>query len=396
MRQRHIVHDEETDVVPVSRPIARRLAEADLFPKPREDYQRKQTKYGAVVSLVTIVIMTLLVLWEGIAYLRGRDAYDTDVTIDASSSDDMQVNLDVLFPNLPCNRLSIDVIDATGTWQFDYSGAVHKLPCGIDRLSMYKGNQQDLELAGANQKNKEGKMCKKCPSALFREFPESWRASLQSICCNTCESVLAIFNETGKPAPNIEYIPQCLEQLSVRGRGCNVVGSLDLKKVPVTVVLGPRRTGAKYAFHDFIRLDTSHKINKLRIGNESVERFSENGIAEPLTGHESFATTYLETRYYVKVVPTTYRTKKSQDLKASTYEYSAQWSSRPIIPGMSGQVPAVLISFEPSALQVNNIFQRPPFTHFLVQLCGIVGGIFVILGFLDRCVEWCVTHMSST
>jgi hypothetical protein len=395
MRQRHVAHTEEQRDVPVAKPLTRRIAEVDLFPKPREDYQRQQTRYGAVVSLATVVLIAFLVLWEGIAYLYGRDAYDTDVTIDTGASDDMPVHLDVLFPNLQCHRLSIDVIDAVGTQIYNYSGTVHKLPCGVDRRSLYKGSQTDLALALQNGKAAKGETCKMCPETLMRGVTDSERAVIQSECCNSCEDVLNIFNRSGRAAPGIEFIPQCLEQLSARGRGCNVVGTLELKKVPVTVVLGPRRTGAGYSISNILRLDTSHLINKLRIGNESVERFSEHGIAEPLSGHESAAETYLETRYVVNVVPTTYRTRKSKNPKASTYEYSAQWSRRPILPGFSGRVPAMLIRFEPSAMQVNNIFQRKPLTHFLVQLCGIVGGVFVILGFVDRVVEWCVlrSHM---
>lgn len=395
MRQRRTVHVEDKEAVPIPKPFVQRIAEVDLFSKPREDYQREQTKYGAIVSLVTIIIIALLVLWEGIAYLRGRDAYDTDVTLDANSSEDMQVNLDILFPYLPCHRLSVDVIDATGTRKFNYSGKIHKLPCGVDLYSMYKGSQRDLDLALENQGDQSAGECKRCPETVMSTVPESVRSSLTSMCCNTCESVLSVFEKAGLEAPQIALIPQCLEKLSMAGRGCSVVGSLDLKKVPVTVVFGPRRTGVQYYFKDVLRVDTSHRINKLRIGNESVERFSEHGIAEPLTGHEAMSKTYLETRYYVKVVPTTYRTRKAPDPKASTYEYSAQWSRRAIMPGIGGAVPAMLLSFEPSAIQVNNIFQRPPVTHFMVQLCGIVGGIFVLLGFVDRSVEWFVVRFKA-
>lgn len=394
MRQRRTLHVEEKPDETPARPLVHRFADVDLLPKPREDYQREQTKHGALVSLVTVIVIALLVLWEGIAYARGRDAYDTVVTVDASSSDEMQVNLDVLFPHMQCHRLSVDVIDATGHRHFNYSGNVHKLPCAVGGEPLYKGTAKDLQLSIENNGDANAGECKKCPVNVMRALPESVRTEAQPNCCNTCESVLAVFERAALSPPSIEYVPQCLDKLSERSRGCNVVGSLDLKKVPVTVVLGPRRTGVQYSFKDVLRLDTSHEIKKLRIGNESVQRFSEHSIAEPLTGHKSLSKLYLETRYYIKVVPTTYQTGKARRLNASTYEYSAQWSQRAIVPGINGAVPAMLLSFELSALQVNNIFKRPPVTHFLVQLCGIVGGIFVILGFVDRSVEWAVSHFA--
>ena len=395
MRQRRAIHNEERQEVPAVKPLTQRIAEADLFPKPREDYQREQTTYGAVVSLGTVVFIALLVVWEGIAYLRGRDAYSTDITVDAGSADDMQVHVDILFPNLPCHRLSVDVIDAIGTQVFNYSGAIHKLPCGLDRRSMYKGTQKDLAVSVERLKKEGGKTCRKCPPSLFRDLPDSKRASMSSQCCDTCESVQSVFTEAGLTAPAIAYIPQCLERLSFQAHGCNVVGYLDLKKVPVTVVFGPRRTGAGYLLSNALRLDTSHIISKFRIGDESVERFSEHGIAEPLSGHECLAGTYLETRYVVNVVPTTYRKSKTKGPKATTYEYSAQWNKRAIVLGFNNVIPSVRFFIQPSALQVNNIFQRPPFTHFLVQLCGIVGGVFVVLGFVDRTVEWLVFRLKA-
>ncbi|CBZ24457.1 conserved hypothetical protein [Leishmania mexicana MHOM/GT/2001/U1103] len=361
-----------------------------MFPKPKEDYQREQTRWGAVLSVATVSIVIILVLWEGAAYLRGRDAYDTDISLDRGLSEDMPVHFDVFFPFMPCNRLSIDVVDTTGMAKFNYTGTLHKLPTALDGRVLYKGSLKDLDNAMETEEARNGTKCRPCPPSAFDGVAAEVRSAAVSKCCDTCESVLDLYKELGKGIPGTEYLPQCLEQLYQQASGCNVVGSLDLKKVHVTVIFGPRRTGRFYSLKDVIRLDTSHSIRKLRIGDEAVERFSKNGVAEPLSGHKSFSKTYSETRYLVKVVPTTYRKTKKRNAKASTYEYSAQWSKRTIVVGFAGAVPAVLFEFEPAPIQVNNVFERQPFSHFVVQLCGIVGGLFVVLGFIDNVVDWAV------
>ncbi|KAG5510061.1 hypothetical protein JKF63_06954 [Porcisia hertigi] len=377
--------------IPVARgPLSKRIAQVDFFPKPREDYQRQQTGGGAVLSVLTVATVALLVLWEGIAYLTGRDAYDTDVSLDKGLSDKMPVHFDLLFPWLPCNRLSIDVVDATGMAKFNFTGTIHKLPMTFDGKVLYKGSLKDLDNEVDSNEAGNVKRCRLCPASALDNRAKENLITEEQKCCNTCESVLARYKELGKEAPGIEYIPQCLYELYEEAKGCNVIGSLNLKKVPVTVIFGPLRTGSAYAVKDVLQLDTSHSIRKLRIGDESVLRFSEHGVSEPLSGHKSLSETYSETRYLVKVVPTTYRRTKSRDVKASTYEYSAQWTRRSIAVGFSGAVPAVIFGFEPAAIQVNNVFERQPVSHFLVKLCGIVGGLFVVLGFIDRAVEWCI------
>ncbi|GET86607.1 hypothetical protein, conserved [Leishmania tarentolae] len=388
MRHRHGVLAAEPEWSAAHTTISRHLANVDFFAKPKEDYRREQTQWGAVVSLCTVCVITFLVLWEGIAYIRGRDAYDTDVSLDKGLSEDMPIHVDVLFPFLPCNRLSIDVVDSTGRKEFNYTGTIHKLPTALDGTVLYKGGLKELENEIENRVPGTGSNCRPCPSSAFDGATAEVLSAAASKCCNTCESVLDLYKELGKGIPDTEYIPQCLEQLYERSSGCNVVGSLELKKVPVVLIFGPRRTGEYYSLKDVVRLDTSHLIRKLRIGDESVERFSKNGVAEPLSGHKSSSLDYSETRYLVKVVPTTYRKRKVRDAKASTYEYSAQWSRRSIVVGFAGAVPAVYFEFEPAAIQVNNIFERQPFPHFVVQLCGIAGGLFVVLGFIDGAVHW--------
>lgn len=395
MRQRRTVLNVEAEAPPPKRPLARHIANVDLFPKPREDYQREQTKAGAMVSLFTVIVIALLILWEGLGYALGRDAYDTDVSIDKGLSDEMPVHFDVLFPAMNCERLSIDILDATGSARFNASGTIHKIPTTYTRARRYKGSLKDLENEMNANAADSKQACRRCPAAAFDEGTAEANGALASRCCNTCESVYELYEELGKEAPDVEYVPQCLWQLAADSPGCNVVGVLHLKKVQVTVLFGPRRTGQKYMIGDVTRLDTSHVVNKLRIGDEDVERFSQHGVAEPLSGHSVESRVYTETRYLVKVVPTTYTWGKQDGVRATTYEYSAQLSSRAIIPGFNGAVPAVVFGFEPTAVQVNNAFRRPPFTHLLVRLCGIVGGLFVVLGFVDRVVARCAAFGSQ-
>lgn len=385
MRQRNASCGKEEVENESSKRLSQRIAEVDFFSKPLEDYRRQQTTIGGFVSFWTVVFISCLVAWEGISYCLGRDAYVTNLAVDTNVSNDMDVHVDIIFPNLPCHWLSIDILDSTGMRKFNFSSSIYKLPLGRSKV-LLDTSVLDF-LFDEVMDDYTGTECRHCPSDVFDGVSSTVREKYMNYCCNSCDAVMDLYTQFNKSLPLRQRIPQCLENMAEEYPGCRVVGTLVLKKVLATVVFGPRRTHGGYFFADLLRVDASHIINRFTIGDTKVKRFSEHGVAEPLTGHQVSNRLYFESRYYVKVIPTTYVTKKTQNLTSTTFEYSAQSRFRKIILGTGVSIPGVYFSFESSAFQINNIFRRPPFTRFLVQLCGLVGGVFVVLGFVDRAVE---------
>lgn len=56
-------------------------------------------------------------------------------------------------------------------------------------------------------------------------------------------------------------------------------------------------------------------------------------------------------------------------------------------------LPAIYFRFEISPITANYYQYRDEFSHFFVQLCAIVGGIFAVTGILDGIVHKSVLYL---
>lgn len=382
MRQRKVISDE--DVVS-SQPVLRRVAAVDMFPKPKEDFQRQQTTAGATVSMVTVGVIVALLLWEGIGYCVGWNAYDTDLTIDGNMNRSMDVNIDITFPRNPCSSLSVNVRDAAGSRRINVTRSLQKIPLTSRGDSAYVGRIFEV-----GEESDESESCKSCflsqDVASIKGQVDSEGKLHTSKCCFTCDDVTKAYEAANLLEPPQNAIPQCLSELAKTNPGCRVVGTLHLKKISGTLVFAPRQTSSGYKLDELLRFRSDHRINRLVIGNPRVKRFSKQGTISQLEGHEYKNDRYLsEVRYFLSVVPTTYNSKTRQPSDVRTYEYAVQFHSRKLLIGYDG-IPSVIFGFDFSPIQIDNYFRRPPVAQFAIKLCGIVGGLFVVLGIVDRVI----------
>ncbi|RNF10458.1 ERGIC and golgi family 3 [Trypanosoma conorhini] len=384
LRRRSLLVTEE----PSQGPLLKKVAAVDLFPKPKEDYTRVQTYRGAVVSLVTVIVIALLVSWEVCSYMLGREAYKTELSVDTSVATEVDFNLDITFPKVPCHEISLDILDVTGTFKLNVTRNLLKTPVDSKGHLAFIGPRQGIGKHGISryEAKDDPNSPEFCGSCFFGK-DQAPIGKDQKLCCNSCEEVMKAHDQNNLPRPPKNEVEQCIYELSRLNPGCNYKGTLRLRKVGGRLYFAPKRVGGGFQIQDVMRFDSSHKINKLTIGDERVTRFSRRGVHYPLNGHEFDAQRrFSEIRYFLKVVPTTYPSWKNAVLNA-TYEYGVQWNHR-FIPIGFGQLPSVSFGFEFQPIQVNNYFKRPSFSHFLVQLCGIVGGLFVVLGLIDSLVMW--------
>lgn len=162
-------------------------------------------------------------------------------------------------------------------------------------------------------------------------------------------------------------------------------------------------------FEQIFTFNSSHRINRFRIGDPNIKRFSADGVNFPLEGRTFSVPFGMQgsIKYRLQIVPTAYKIAKSssdssfssvgQNLVANeedesesdvSYEYSASEWHR-INPGgifslFGGSTPGVLFRYDYYGMQVTHVFDRPPLTVFFVRACSIIGGLFVILGLVDR------------
>ena len=81
---------------------------------------------GAIVSILCTIILVGLTIYEVQTYVK-NDSH-AELVIDASHRDDfVNVNIDILFPYMPCDILSLDVQDIMGTHKTDVMGELYKI-----------------------------------------------------------------------------------------------------------------------------------------------------------------------------------------------------------------------------------------------------------------------------
>ena len=97
----------------------------------------------------------------------------------------------------------------------------------------------------------------------------------------------------------------------------------------------------------------------------------------------------------MKVVPTVYTTEFGY--KHTTNQFTVTERFRPfsLKPGESVIVPGIFFIYDMSAFMVEIQKSRKPLLHTLTRLCAIVGGVFSILGLLDKIVYRLQNMMSG-
>lgn len=231
-----------------------------------------------------------------------------------------------------------------------------------------------------------------CGSCYGGEVPSSG-------CCNTCEEVRKAYAAKQWTPPDPSTVAQCLKEHYVekmeaqRREGCQVYGSLDVNRVPGNVHIAPGASFQQMHMHvhdltPYITNDNflfSHSIHEFRFGTMYQGM---KGVQNPLDGHTRIVKDrYLMFQYYIKVVST-----KMRYLNGTVYhsnQYSVTEHTRDITPrpgsGTSG-LPGVFLNFDISPMQVIYTEFKKPLSHFLTDICAIVGGIFTVAGLVDTFV----------
>lgn len=119
----------------------------------------------------------------------------------------------------------------------------------------------------------------------------------------------------------------------------------------------------------------SHKIHKLTFGDDFP------GAIHPLNGVERIPIGGMgRYEYYLQVVPTVYRYQNGEEIYSNLYSVTEH--STIIIPqrGSSFRQPGLYFRYDVCPYSITYVENLNPFSHFLMQVCAIVGGVYVVLG----------------
>ncbi|XP_047334773.1 protein disulfide isomerase-like 5-4 [Impatiens glandulifera] len=173
--------------------------------------------------------------------------------------------------------------------------------------------------------------------------------------------------------------------------GCRIEGFVRVKKVPGNLVVAAR-SGA-HSF-DASQMNMSHIITHLMFGKtvssevlSNIKKWSPYlGVSrDRLSGkmymtHTGDSNANVTIEHYIQVVKTevvTFRYSREHTL-VEEYEYTAHSS---LVHSLD--IPVAKFHFEPSPMQVLITETRKSFSHFITNVCAIIGGVFTVAGILD-------------
>lgn len=242
----------------------------------------------------------------------------------------MEIHLNVTFPRVPCELLTLDVMDVSGEQQ---TGVMH----GVSKVRLSPVSEggsvidiKALDLHADDQASHlDPEYCGGCYGAT--PPPNAQKAG----CCNTCEEVREAYASVSWAFGRGENVEQCErehygERLdSQRKEGCRIEGVLRVNKVVGNFHIAPGRSfsNGNMHVHDLNNYyDTpvegghtfTHIIHHLRFGPEVPEHVTKRlggSTSSPWTNHHvnplddtQQATTEpaYNYMYFVKVVSTSY------------------------------------------------------------------------------------------
>lgn len=360
------------------------LKRFDAYPKTLEDFRIK-TFGGGAVTVISGLLMFILFVSELSFYLSTE--ITPELYVDTSRGQKLRINLDVLFPKLPCVYLSIDAMDVSGEQQIDVMHSILKRRMDVD------GNpiDENAEKGDLGDKSHEAKEILKldenrCESCYGAETSDQ-------MCCNTCEDVREAYRKKGWALSEVDNIKQCTREgwkdklETQRNEGCLVTGHLEVNKVAGNFHFAPGKSFQQHHVHvhdlqpfGSTQFNLTHHIRHLSFGNEYP------GITHPLDGTAVAAEeTGIMYQYFVKIVPTVYR--KLNGEVVNTNQFSVTKHKR-VVRQVTGEhgLPGVFVLYEFSPMVVQYTENRRSFMHFLTGLCAIVGGIFTVAGLIDSMI----------
>ncbi|KAK9467614.1 endoplasmic reticulum vesicle transporter-domain-containing protein [Lipomyces arxii] len=371
-------------------PPRRRLTTFDAFTKTVEDARVRTTSGGIVTIVAALVIVALIVSeWVDCRRIVNRP----ELIVDKTRGERMSINLDITFPTVPCELLTLDVMDVSGEQQTEVTHGITKTRLAQDGTVIASDK---LELASGNAVHLEKDYCGPCYGAIPKE-QEGTR------CCNTCDEVRLAYQEVGWAFGDGHGVEQCEREnyperiQAVQHEGCNVAGSLFVNKVVGNFHFAPGKsfTSPNMHVHDLniyeqseVLHTFSHNIKHLSFGpvHDSVHNPLDNTIKK--TEERNF--NYM---YFIKVVST--RFERLGQLALDTNQYSVTSHERAIRGGRDedhpntmharGGIPGVFFSYDISPMKVINREERSKsFGSFLIGVCAVVGGVLAVAAVIDR------------
>lgn len=390
-----------------------KLLSIDAFAKTVED-ARIRTTSGGIITLLCIAIALFLIRNEYIDYttLITRP----ELVVDRDINKQLDINLDISFINLPCQAVSIDLLDQTGDMQLNI---IHS---GVQKIRLIKQNgvvvdekldeipelNSDVPLSEVTKGLKEGQDPKTCGSC-YGALPQDKNQH----CCNDCETVRRAYAERSWSFYDGENIEQCekegyvskIKERVANHEGCRIKGTAKISRVSGSMEFAPgslftsdgrhaHDLSLYYKYGDALNFD--HVINHLSFGTNDQATELSTTTTHPLDGHKFLLhqKSHLSS-YYLKVVATRFESITKQSI--DTNQFSVITHDRPLKGGKDedhqhtihgrGGVPGVEFHFDISPLKIINREEyAKSWSGFVLGCVSSIAGVLMVGTLIDRSV----------
>lgn len=274
----------------------------------------------------------------------------------------MDIYLNMTFPKMPCELLTLDVMDVSGEQQHSVKHGVNKVRLQPTSKGGGVINVNSMSLHAEDAQHLDPEYCGGCFGA-----PPPNNAEKPG-CCNTCDEVREAYAQASWAFGKGEGVEQCerehySEKLDEqREEGCRIEGDLQVNKVVGNFHLAPGRSfsNGNMHVHDLKNYwdvpkgkahDFTHIIHSLRFGPQLPASVTErlgsktiwtNHHLNPLDGNrQDTADPNFNFMYFVKIVPTSYLPlgwekqigSGSADATLETHQYSVTSHKRSLAGG---------------------------------------------------------------
>ena len=367
-----------------------------------------RTTSGAIVSLLGIALMCILGANEIMNYITPPMV--KQMAVDGTQNELMTVRMDITFPRVPCSVLSVDAYDQSGKNDQDVRGELHK-----ERLSEVGKSLGSYDKAGGGVTEEE--------DALIQDLQQFFGGGMK-----------VVFEKRAEHSQEVKHAVEKKE-------GCRLYGRMHVQRVAGNFHISAHAEDyetLQHAFGAVNKINISHTITHLSFGagypglvnpldgvarsgsddefhydesNKDSSKSSDRNKEEEeekkkkneqirrsrlmdLTWDENGSGVY---KYFLKLVPTFYRTRRSIFLglfswtkSVSTNQYSVTEYFRKT-DAWSGSLPAVYFLYDFSPIAVTIDSKRPHVVYFLTRLCAVCGGVFAFAHMISNLVEAILT-----
>lgn len=204
---------------------------------------------------------------------------------------------------------------------------------------------------------------------------------------------LALEDKSGNKTAN-------LKRPAPSAGGCRIEGFVRVKKVPGNLIVSAR--SGSHSF-DASKMNMSHVIYHFSFGKRILPRVMSDvkkiipylGASHDRLSGQSYVTqdeasnANVTIEHYIQVVKTEVRSSNEHTL-VEEYEYTAHSSLV-----QSPNIPVAKFHFELSPMQVLITENPRSFSHFITNVCAIIGGVFTVAGILDSILHNTVRLMKK-